>query len=119
MKARAPRAGPDDPLLDPKSIPVIGFVRTFGPAPATSESDLARARSRCAERLLAFYGELAGKKPTPSPDLGGTFVHFVTQTPLSKQEVLYAIETTLALNKLAVIAENDSVRLGQLSEPGR
>ncbi len=122
VRAKAPRARPEAPLLDPKSIPVVGFVRTYSPAPATSESslaDLARARSHCADRLLAFYGELAGKKTTPSPDLGDTFLHFATQTPLSREEVLYAIETTLALNKLAVITENDSVRLGELSEPGR
>jgi hypothetical protein len=122
VRVKAPRARPNAPLLDPKSIPVVGFVRTYSPTAATAESslaDLPRAQSHCAERLLAFYGELAGKKTNPSPDLGNTFLHFATQTPLSREEVLYAIETTLALNQLAVITENDTVRLGELSEPGR
>jgi hypothetical protein len=120
VKAKAPHARPEAPLIDPKSIPAVGFLRSYSPAPAGSEmAELARAQHHCADRLLAFYGELVGRKAIPSRDLGDTFVHFSIQTPLNKEELLYAIETTFALNKLSIIAKGDSVRLGALSDAGK
>ena len=122
VRPQAPKPRPDAPLLDPRDVPVVGLLRTYAPVPTMDpgkfEADLAQVRRHCGDRLLALYAEMAGKEAIPSPDLGDRFVWFATQTPLSKEEVLYAIETTLTLNKLEVINESDSVRLGKLSEPG-
>ncbi|HZR20701.1 MAG TPA: hypothetical protein VFE51_25700 [Verrucomicrobiae bacterium] len=122
VRAQAPKPRPDAPLFNPKDVPVVGLLRTYTPVPMDSrkfEADLAQVSRHCADRLVALYAEMSGKKAITSPDLGDRFVWFATQTPLSKEEVLYAIETTLILNKLAIINESDSVRLGKLSEPGR
>lgn len=72
------------------------------------------------DRLVAFYARLAGLKPLPSPQFGRLPVLFHPQTPLTKTELLYAIETTLALNNLALVpVGGKSIRAGHISERGK
>jgi len=48
---------------------------------------------------------------------GHLFVPFEIKTPLTDTEVLYAVETTLALGNLAIIPVDDgSIRAGHISE---
>jgi hypothetical protein len=70
-----------------------------------------------ADRLVKLYADLADKKAVPSANLGPIFVRFSVQNALTKEELLYAIETTLELNNLAVIHLDDNkVRVGHISE---
>jgi hypothetical protein len=45
------------------------------------------------------------------------YIWFRVETPLTKSELLYAIETTFTLNNLAIIPVDDQrIRLGHISE---
>jgi hypothetical protein len=77
-------------------------------------ADQSPAPPPIADSLLAFYAQLTNRKPIPNAKLGGVPVDFAVLTPLSKSELLYAIETTLALNGLMIVpGEGDSVQLGR------
>jgi hypothetical protein len=74
-------------------------------------------RKRSTQRLFTLYADLAGKSAVPSQDLGGLPIWFHVQTPLTKSELLYAIETTFTLHGLAIITVDDrKIRLGRISE---
>ncbi len=69
------------------------------------------------QRLLVLYASLAGKTAMPSKDLGDRPIYFHVDTPLTKSELLYAIESTFTLNNLAIIPmDDDRIRLGTISE---
>ena len=70
-----------------------------------------------ARRLLEFYADLAGKTAVPEPKFERASIWFHVNTPLSKSDLLYAIETTFALNGFTIIAVDDhSIRLGFRAE---
>lgn len=76
--------------------------------------------ARPAKRLLEFYASLTGKTAEASKGFDELPIWFSVETPLSKSELLYAIETTFALNHLAVIAVDDHrIRLGHLTDPSK
>ena len=53
----------------------------------------------------------------PSKDFGDRPIRFHVDTPLTKSELLYAIETTFTLNNLAIIPVDDRrIRLGLLMQ---
>ena len=60
---------------------------------------------RPAQRLLELYATLTDK--TPSTNFGGMPIWFYINTPLTKAELLYAIETTFQLNDLTIVALDD------------
>jgi hypothetical protein len=67
--------------------------------------------------LAEYYARLAGKELQVTPQLGSRNIIFEVKTPLTKAEILYAIEATLALEGLAIIpVEGKTVRVGKLSE---
>lgn len=69
------------------------------------------------QRLLTLYASLAGKTAVPSKEFGDRPIYFHVDTPLTKNELLYAIETTFTLNNLAIIpVDDDKIRLGSISE---
>ena len=71
-------------------------------------------------RLFELYARLADKTAVPSPKFDGTGIWFHVETPLTKAELLYAIETTFALHNLAIIPVDDrSIRLGSVTEVRR
>ncbi len=137
VKANAPKPEPGAKLFNPDETPALGKSGSSlpTPLPATqTERELARARKAIhdffhgqppnysARRLLDFYADLAGKTVQPSkyPYLDAATMWFHVETPLTKAELLYAIETTFALNNLAIIPVNDrEIRLGRASEPGQ
>jgi len=138
LAAPAPREGA--PVLDPKKIPAT--VRRGGvPSPALRTQDPSFAdqvgdeltklylkafgnqppwqkpAKGQAEQLLEFYGDLTGKKVQAGSELGSAHVAFRLMNPLTKEELIYAVETVLRLNNLILIpAEGNAVRLGHISE---
>ena len=83
-----------------KKLYVTTYTKILGhPPPAPSPPDL--------DALVAFYAGLAGKKSAPSPGLGKMRVALKAKTPLTKTELLYAIEKILALSNLELITLED------------
>ncbi len=135
VKTRAPKREPGAKLFDPKKVPSTGV--TDFPRPLTEtermEQEFERLRNefyhfihyksppdRPAKRLLEFYASLAGKTAEASPNFDTLHIWFHVETPVSKPELLYAIETTFALNNLAIIHLDDQrIRLGHPTELGK
>jgi hypothetical protein len=127
----APTAQPGSKLFDSKKVPSMGYSN---PRPQTKlERDLERwqkaffefirvngARNSSAQHLLELYAGLTDKRAEPSKDYETSPIWFHVRTPLSKSELLYAIETTFALNNLEIAAgEENTVRLGPKMGPGK
>jgi len=65
------------------------------------------------------YASLAGKTSVPSKEFDGTPIWFHIDTPLSKSELMYAVETTFELNWLRIVeVDEQHIRLGRISERG-
>ncbi len=93
LNPRAPQRNPADELVIPETI------------------------RNPADDLVAYYGKLAGRTAIPSKNAGRQFLLFRAQTRLTKPELLYALETTLALNGLAIIEVDDkTIRAGYVHE---
>ena len=127
LKLAAPQPLKGAPLFDPGRVPQVTARPVIRPSTGWDVEKARRLfyellhlrdpRSASADRLLRFYASLAEKTALPSPKLGGTFTLFTVTTPLTREELMYAIKTTLALNDLAIIPmEGRSVRLGRPSE---
>jgi hypothetical protein len=112
VKTNAPKPEPGAKLFDPEKVPALGFAPIPGPQ--------TKADRNPAQRLLEFYADLAGKTALPEPKFEGARIWFYISTPLSKSDLLYAIETTFALNGFAIIPVDDhSIRLDRLSSTGK
>ena len=74
---------------------------------------------RSAQRLLGLYASMAGKTAEMSTNFDGMPIWFHIDTPLSKSELMYAIETTFDLNWLRIVPVDDQrIRLGRITERG-
>ena len=132
---RAPKPKRGAPLLDPSKLPSVPDPSSVQRAPEAgtvlmsdrltmlyaqliaNPSPPASRPLLEVDRLVGFYAELTGRKALASAHFGHTFVPFEIKTPLTDAEVLYAVETTLALNNLAIIpVEDGSIRAGHISE---
>lgn len=132
VKTRAPKPEPGAKLFDPKKVPSVGVLPSGRPLTEMErlEQEFDRLRKsfydfmhlpdpsrRPASRLLGLYADLAGKTPVASQNLDGTGIWFHVETPLTKSELLYAIETTFLLNNLAIIpVDEHNIRVGHISE---
>ena len=135
VKKAAPKPEPGAKLFDPKKVPSMGGFGSPRPPPPPPrplneaeriEQEFERLRNAFydfmhgpdpgkhpTQRLLILYASLAGKTAMPSKDLGDWPMQFHVDTPLTKSELLYAIETTFTLNNLAIIPVDDrTIRLG-------
>jgi len=135
VNANAPKPESGAKLFNPNETPLLGESKSSMPArpPATqTERELARVQQAIhdflhhqspnysARRLLDFYADLQGKTVQPSEALDAVTMWFHVETPLTKAELLYAIEATFALNNLAIVPVNDrEIRLTRTSESGR
>jgi hypothetical protein len=135
VKTRAPKPEPGAKVFDPNKVPSTGFTDLPRPLTETEriEREFERLRkafydfihykgppARPAKRLLEFYASLASKTAEASKGFDELPIWFHVETPLTKSELLYAIETTFALNHLAVIAVADHrIRLGHITDPGK
>jgi hypothetical protein len=132
VNTNAPKAEPGTRLFDPKKVPSMGYSAT--PQPQTElERDLERwqkafsdflrlnsTRNSSMQRLLELYANLTDKKAESSKDYETQPVWFHVTTPLSKSELLYAIEATFALNNLAITpVGKNAIRLGPNMKPGK
>jgi hypothetical protein len=112
LKLRAPQRTPGDPVLDPTAIREFGYLRF--PVPARGKQPSGRGT---VNDMVAYYAELTGRTAVPTSNVGGMPAVFKAQTLLTKAEVLYALETTLALNGVAIIEVDDkTIRAGHLGE---
>ena len=70
-------------------------------------------RNSSAQHLLELYADLMDKKAEPSQNYENSPIWFHVTHRLTKSELLYAIETTFALNNLEITGvEENRVRLG-------
>ena len=130
VNAHAPTTEPGARLFDPKKVPSMGPADP--PRVETKlERDLERwrkaffefirvneARNSSAQRLLELYASLTDKTAEPSSNYDNFPIWFHVSTPLSRSELLYAIETTFELNNLAITSGEDSkIRLGPIVGP--
>jgi hypothetical protein len=132
LTLRPPKPEPDAKLMDPNKLPSVGIsdpVRSV----TKLERDLKRLQKalydfihyksppdRSADRLLELYASLADKTAESSKKFDGLPIWFHVETPLSKSELLYAIETTFTLNHLAIINIDDQkIRLGLIGDPAK
>jgi hypothetical protein len=114
LKLQAPAHNPDDPLLDPENIRRIGFL------PLTKPRQQGQSAPRAADELVAYYAELTGRTGVPSDRVGSVSLLFRAEISLTKPELLYALETTLALNRLKIIEVDDkTIRAGYIQEPNK
>jgi len=112
LKLQAPQRSPNDPLLDPKTIPDFRYSHSFVPGKGFQ----ARGPGAVNE-MVAYYGELTGRTALSTDKVGSVPLIFRAQTLLTKPELLYALETTLALNGIAIIeVDENTIRAGYLHE---
>jgi hypothetical protein len=132
VQAHAPTPEPGAKLFDPKKVPSMGVSRSYPPLTDGEhiEQEFERLRKelydfihlpdpakRSAQRLLELYAGLAGKTAVPSTNFYGATIWFHVETPLTRSELRYAIETTFALHGFAIIPVDDRrIRLGRLQE---
>jgi hypothetical protein len=132
-KTNAPQPEPGARLFDPKKVPTVSVSSPPG-KPLTDierlEQEFDRLRKvvydfmhipqpnkRSPQRLLELYARLADKTAVASTNFDRVSIVFQLETPLARSELLYAIETTLTLNNLAIIPVDDRrIRLGWIQE---
>jgi hypothetical protein len=132
VQTHAPTPEPGAKLFDPKKVPTLGTSQSYRPLTGGERLeqefeqlrkafyeylDLPDPAKRSAQRLLQLYAGLAGKTAVPSTNFYGAAVWFHVETPLTRSELLYAIETTFVLHGFAIIPVDDRrIRLGRLEE---
>ena len=131
VKTGAPKRDPAENLFDPNKVPSVG--NSTPQLMTKTQRDLERwreafytfihykdPRRRPAKLLLEFYAKLTDKTVVSTIGLEDTSVWFHVTTPLTRSEMLYAIETTFKLNRLAIKTEDDGkIRLSTIAEPGK
>jgi len=130
VTTQAPKPSATETLLDPNKVPSIGDSKPKRPL-TQWERDLERWQKafydfihyksppeRPVQRLLDLYAKLADKTAESSKDFDGLPIWFHVDTPLTKSELLYAIQTTFTLNNLAIINVDDKrIRLDRVGKP--
>jgi hypothetical protein len=132
VKARAPKPEPGAKLLDPNKVPSTGITVSVRPRNEMERLEqefeklqkalcdfmhMAQPAKDSGQRLLELYARLADKTAVASTNTSRPLIYFHVVTPLTRSELLYAIETTLVLNNLAIIPVDD--RRIRLIEEGR
>jgi hypothetical protein len=111
LKLQAPVRDPNEPLIDPEKI------RTFGFGHLVSLASVQTSRQGAVNDLVAYYAELTGRISVTSKQVGGMPIVFRAQRPMTKPELLYALETSLSLNGLAIVEVNDqTIRAGYIQD---
>lgn len=113
----SPKPSANAVVLDPKEVPKFKTEGT--PVRINQLNQLYRRffhdtppwTPRPVDRLVEFYAELTDQKSVPSKTHGLTPVMFEVTTPLTKEELIYAIETILRLEGLE-IAKADKNKIG-------
>jgi hypothetical protein len=126
LKLAAPLPLKGAPVFDPRRVPELANRAIRPSVPWDYEKarrlfyeflHMPDPRAPFANRLLKFYADLTDKTTVPSPKFDRIFTPFTVSTPLTREELLYAIETTLALSNLSIVpVDSKSIRLGDISE---
>ncbi len=123
IKLRAPRPEPSASLIEPRDVPKFKYpmkLSAFLPeslGTLGSENSPRQRREPDAGSLIAYYAELTNSKLIPSEQFSKLPVLFEIKTPVTKTELLYAIEATLAQSALVIVATNNgSIQLRHRSE---
>jgi hypothetical protein len=112
VKLQAPQRNADDPVLNPTTSREFGYLHS--PMPGKGEQ---KASQGPVNDMVAYYAELTGRTAVPASNAGRMLAIFKAQTPLTKAEMLYALDTTLALNGVAIIEVDDkTIRAGYMNE---
>jgi hypothetical protein len=131
VNLHAPKSDPAAKLLDPNKVPSLGDANPLKPI-SKMERDLERWRKafydfvhykappeRAAQRLLDLYASLAEKTAETSTNFDRIPISFHIDTPLTKNELMYAIEATFDLNWLRIVHVDDQrIRLDRLTDRG-
>lgn len=114
-KARAPKPKLTEPLIKPEEVPVF-VVRPmlFPPHRPAAKAEAADHLPPPpappvppgVDDLVAYYAKLVGQKASAS-GFRQQPVSLKVQNPLTKAELLYAIETTLALDDIKIERQDD------------
>src|SRR6266404_5443666 len=120
VQSRAPQPEKDSPLIKPWTVPsfeAFSARALIPPAPQPSPPGAKRSLSppprfpistnSTVDDLVAFYATLAEREAIPEEHYGKRPILFKATTSLTKAELLYAIETTLALNGFAIARVDD------------
>ncbi len=124
VQPHAPQPEKDSPLINPWTVPSFAPFSPRAPIPPRPQTTtpsheralgppLRQAQTNSTvDDLVAYYGTLTGQERIPEEHYGKQMVLFKVTTPLTKAELLYAIETTLALNGLVIARVDDkSIRV--------
>jgi hypothetical protein len=122
VKPNAPATEPGEPLISPADIPVFR-TDLYPPRDIPSTADRERTGSRLppsrprqpgVDDLVAYYAGITGQKAQASK-FAERPVFLRSKTPLTRSELRYAIETTLALDGLTIVHGDEGViRAGEL-----
>jgi len=118
---QSPKPLPGIPVLDPAQVPPVKpdappvalnhlnrlFVQVFHQPPPWTP--------RPVDKLVEFYAGLSDLKAVSSESYGKLPVWFEVTTPLTKEELHYAIEATLRLEGLAITKVGDGNKVGVIS----
>jgi hypothetical protein len=105
VRAHAPKSDASAERIAPDKVPV--FSRGW--------SSAREIRPPKVDGLVAYYAELSGRTATPSEKVGQRPVTFEVGTPLTRDELRYAIETTLGFDGLAIAFETNTIHAVRLS----
>jgi hypothetical protein len=115
VQLQAPVSKEGAELINPKDVPRLEFA-----GPRRQVTGSVPPPRPTADRLGAFYAQLTDQAFVPSGRTDTVQILFQVRNSLTKAELLYAIETTLALNDMAIIpVGGQAIRLGRPKELGQ
>jgi hypothetical protein len=124
MQPHAPTPKPGENLIDPHDVPVLrlgpDFKRLLPASQTSSTSGPSKEQSPKAnvDNLVAYYAKLTDCTAKSNEKLGAQPISFEAHTPLSKAELLYAIETALFLSGLEIVRVDDkTIRVERIADP--
>lgn len=131
IEAHAPAPEPGAKVFDPKKVPSVGYSAA-APARTKAERDLERWEQQLLaflrlnkqhkssmQHLLELYADLTNTKAEPSKQYEALPIWFHVTVPLTKKELLYAIETTFRLNFAEITRVQDRIRLETNNKPAK
>jgi hypothetical protein len=109
----APIPQKEDMRINRLDIPVLSNWEQHRPQPPQrielpNRPATATRKAPSADSLVEYYATLMDRKATPSRTYGKHAVQFGIGIDLTKRELLYAIETTLALEGLKIVTNADT-----------
>ncbi|HXP63377.1 MAG TPA: hypothetical protein VN829_22940, partial [Dongiaceae bacterium] len=126
LKARAIKRKSDVPgSVSAASAAAVSVDARAKPAPATGPSQevipagMLEFRGADLPQVLLVYAELTGSKHRPGEGLPyRPQIHLKSQTPLTKEEAIYALDTVLRLGRIGVVTNEEGFLKAVALRPG-